>query len=72
MVFSLQYAGCPGGEGADLKSVGCKRLAGSNPVPCAKAKYCLKNVDCKLNRRKIYYEDFSEIYVPYLGNRYDV
>ena len=26
------YAVCPGGEGADLKSVGCKRLAGSNPV----------------------------------------
>ena len=23
---------CPGGEGADLKSVGCNRLAGSNPV----------------------------------------
>ena len=23
---------CPGGEGAVLKIVGCKRLAGSNPV----------------------------------------
>lgn len=29
------YAACPGGEGADLKSVGCKRLAGSNPVRSA-------------------------------------
>ena len=29
---SPPYAVCPGGEGADLKSVGCKRLAGSNPV----------------------------------------
>ena len=29
---SAPYAVCPGGEGADLKSVGCKRLAGSNPV----------------------------------------
>ena len=26
------YAVCPGGEGAVLKTVGCKRLAGSNPV----------------------------------------
>ena len=30
--MSPPYAVCPGGEGADLKSVGCKRLAGSNPV----------------------------------------
>lgn len=27
-----EYAVCPGGEGAVLKTVGCKRLAGSNPV----------------------------------------
>ena len=26
------YAVCPGGEGAVLKTVGCNRLAGSNPV----------------------------------------
>ena len=26
------FAVCPGGEGAVLKTVGCKRLAGSNPV----------------------------------------
>ena len=26
------FAVCPGGEGADLKSVGLKGLAGSNPV----------------------------------------
>ena len=26
------YAVCPGGEGAVLKTVGLKRLAGSNPV----------------------------------------
>ena len=31
-IKSILYAVCPGGEGADLKSVGCKRLAGSNPV----------------------------------------
>ena len=30
------YAACPGGEGADLKSVGPKGLAGSNPVCSAK------------------------------------
>ena len=29
---SAPYAVCPGGAGAALKSVGCKRLAGSNPV----------------------------------------
>ena len=36
------YAVCPGGEGAVLKTVGCKRLAGSNPVHGAcssKSKY---------------------------------
>lgn len=27
-----QYAVCPGGEGAVLKTVGLKGLAGSNPV----------------------------------------
>ena len=32
---SLRYAECPGGEGALLKTVGCKRLAGSNPVSVA-------------------------------------
>ena len=32
----LIYAVCPGGEGADLKSVGLKGLAGSNPVHGAK------------------------------------
>ena len=30
--YTLRYAVCPGGEGAVLKTVGCKRLAGSNPV----------------------------------------
>ena len=30
--YTLRYAVCPGGEGAALKTVGCKRLAGSNPV----------------------------------------
>ena len=30
------YAVCPGGEGAALKAVGRKRLAGSNPVDGAK------------------------------------
>ena len=29
---SPPYAVCPGGEGAVLKTVGCNRLAGSNPV----------------------------------------
>lgn len=30
--LTRRYAVCPGGEGAVLKTVGCKRLAGSNPV----------------------------------------
>ncbi len=30
--FIKKYAVCPGGEGAVLKTVGCNRLAGSNPV----------------------------------------
>ena len=30
--FRTKYAVCPGGEGAVLKTVGCNRLAGSNPV----------------------------------------
>ena len=29
---AFHFAVCPGGEGAVLKTVGCKRLAGSNPV----------------------------------------
>lgn len=32
MVVINPYAVCPGGEGAALKAVGRKRLAGSNPV----------------------------------------
>ena len=32
------YAVCPGGEGAVLKTVGLKGLAGSNPVHGAKVK----------------------------------
>ena len=32
---SPPYAVCPGGEEAVLKIVGCKRLAGSNPVHSA-------------------------------------
>lgn len=28
----IEYAVCPGGEGAALKAVGLKGLAGSNPV----------------------------------------
>ena len=32
------YAACPGGEGAVLKTVGCERLAGSNPVCSASRK----------------------------------
>ena len=32
---SPPYAVCPGGEEAVLKTVGCKRLAGSNPVHSA-------------------------------------
>ena len=32
------YAVCPGGEGAALKAVGLKGLAGSNPVDGARAK----------------------------------
>ena len=32
------YAVCPGGEGAVLKTVGSKGLAGSNPVRGAKPK----------------------------------
>lgn len=35
-LFLILYAVCPGGEGAVLKTVGCKRLAGSNPVHGAK------------------------------------
>ena len=31
-IVTTLYAVCPGGEGAVLKTVGCKRLAGSNPV----------------------------------------
>lgn len=31
-----KFAVCPGGEGAVLKTVGCKSLAGSNPVHSAK------------------------------------
>ena len=34
---SPPYAVCPGGEEAVLKIVGCKRLAGSNPVHSAVA-----------------------------------
>ena len=30
--YTLRYAVCPGGEGAVLKTVGPKGLAGSNPV----------------------------------------
>ena len=30
-----RYAVCPGGEEVVLKTIGCKRLAGSNPVYCA-------------------------------------
>lgn len=30
--YDSQYAVCPGGEGAVLKTVGLKGLAGSNPV----------------------------------------
>ena len=33
--MSPPYAVCPGGEEAVLKIVGCKRLAGSNPVHSA-------------------------------------
>lgn len=33
--YTLRYAVCPGGEGAVLKTVGFKRLAGSNPVHSA-------------------------------------
>lgn len=29
---AYRKAVCPGGDGAVLKTVGCKRLAGSNPV----------------------------------------
>lgn len=32
MVVINPHAVCPGGEGAALKAVGRKRLAGSNPV----------------------------------------
>lgn len=32
------HAVCPGGEGAALKAVGLKGLAGSNPVDGARAK----------------------------------
>ena len=30
--YSLNFGKCPGGEGAVLKTVGSKGLAGSNPV----------------------------------------
>lgn len=43
--YTLRYAVCPGGEGAVLKTVGCKRLAGSNPVygvcPSENTRYAL-------------------------------
>ena len=32
LVTLIKYAVCPGGEGAVLKTVGLKGLAGSNPV----------------------------------------
>lgn len=32
LFFLIKNAVCPGGEGAVLKTVGCNRLAGSNPV----------------------------------------
>lgn len=32
VVLIFEYAVCPGGEGAALKAVGLKGLAGSNPV----------------------------------------
>lgn len=35
---TIIYAVCPGGEGAALKAVGLKGLAGSNPVDGARAK----------------------------------
>ena len=41
------YAVCPGGEGADLKSVGCKRLAGSNPVYGAYLWITFNHQNCK-------------------------
>jgi hypothetical protein len=31
-----KYGRCPGGEGAVLKTVGLRGLAGSNPVPSAR------------------------------------
>ena len=34
--YTRRYAVCPGGEGVVLKTIGCKRLAGSNPVYCVK------------------------------------
>ena len=37
-VSTFIYAVCPGGEGAALKAVGLKGLAGSNPVDGARAK----------------------------------
>lgn len=39
--YTLRYSVCPGGEGAVLKTVGCKRLAGSNPVYGV----CLKKIE---------------------------
>ena len=38
VVLIFEYAVCPGGEGAALKAVGRKRLAGSNPVDGANYK----------------------------------
>ena len=39
------YAVCPGGEGAALKAVGLKGLAGSNPVDGAKWRLSPKAVE---------------------------
>ena len=36
LTHQIAYAVCPGGEGAALKAVGLKGLAGSNPVDGAK------------------------------------
>ena len=53
VMLILYNAACPGGEEAVLKTVGCKWLAGSNPVRSAKWRYDETGIHAELKIRCI-------------------
>lgn len=54
---------CPGGEGVVLKTIGRKRLAGSNPVHCAKCQLWVR-VNPKLCKSSV---NSVEVQIPPVG-----